>query len=394
MTSISDDLPIEITDRYDIVNNTFIGKDKGEKHAELEVEIGDIYSDTFQPQFKINRWENECNFSIRLIDDVADAPKLQTKGNKIKFIKKKTETHFFDVPKTDEMPECYEFEIILKEKPVTNKVQMSIETKGLVFYYQPELTQKEIDEGCFRPENVIGSYAVYHDGKQGDYSKMGLKNYRAGKAFHIYRPKIIDNAGKEVWGKLNITDNLLTVEIPQEFLDNAMYPVIVDPTFGYETIGGSNGIATVEYITGSLSTGAAGTGNSITIYNASENGTNKCKYALYKHSDSTKVTNGETDELTIPASWAWRTLNFGTNPTLEAIDYVIVTGFEAAASPNRTYGKFDTGDTDQGHYETITYPTFPATASFNHDNRRHSIYCTYTAGNPFWYYQMLRRRNQ
>ena len=30
------------------------------------------------------------------------------------------------------------------------------------------------------------------------------KNYKTGKAFHIYRPLITDGAGKTVWGELNI----------------------------------------------------------------------------------------------------------------------------------------------------------------------------------------------
>ncbi len=52
-------LPKQITDKYDIVKNTFIGKDKGEVNAEREIEIGDIHSDDFQPQFKMMNWENQ-----------------------------------------------------------------------------------------------------------------------------------------------------------------------------------------------------------------------------------------------------------------------------------------------------------------------------------------------
>ena len=31
----------------------------------------------------------------------------------------------------------------------------------------------------------------------------------------------------------------MTVTVPQNFLDKAVYPVIIDPTFGYATIGNS-----------------------------------------------------------------------------------------------------------------------------------------------------------
>src|SRR3990167_10435198 len=63
--------------------------------------------------------------------------------------------------------------------------------------------------------------------------------YKTGKAFHIYRPKVIDANGVETWGDLNIDEQngLLTVTIDQTWLETALYPVIVDPTFGYTSIG-------------------------------------------------------------------------------------------------------------------------------------------------------------
>ncbi len=234
-------LPKIITDKYDIVRNTFIDRDKKELYNEFEIEVGDAKQDSFFPQLKIKRWDNECNFSVRLIDDDPDIPKIETENNKIKYIKNKLEAHFYDVPKTEKMPDSYEFEIILKEKPKTNKIQMSIESRGLSFNYQLESTQKEKDAGVFIPENMIGSYAVYHKSKQGDYSKMGGKNYKSGKAFLIPKPQIMDANGWKVWGKLNITGSILSIEIPQEFLDDAVYPIrhASGLEFGNIGIGGS-----------------------------------------------------------------------------------------------------------------------------------------------------------
>jgi hypothetical protein len=386
MTSIRDDLPIEISDRYDVVNNTFIGKDKGE--------IGDIYSDTFQPQFKIKRWGNECNFSVRLVDDMADAPKLQTDKNKIKFVKKKTEAHFYDVPKMDETPECFEFEIILKEKPKTNKVQMSIETKGLAFYYQPKLTQEEIDEGAFRPENVVGSYAVYHESKQGDYSKMGLKNYRAGKAFHIFRPKIIDNAGKEVWGKLNITDNLLTVEIPQEFLDNAVYPIIVDPTFGYTTKGGSSWASSVCALSAKSSQSPDNSAGTVT----------ELKIAALNESYALKV-GVYTDNSDAPLNLISGSASTFTpsSPDVNGFYAAGISGFDITANTKYWLSSMVSNSNQQIYFDTFgatiwskyncsqTYSewmqsVFPSSSNSTY---RYSIYCTYTAGGAAFIPQII-----
>lgn len=94
-----------------------------------------------------------------------------------------------------------------------------------------------------RPENVVDSYAVYNqDGKTGNFSKIGGKNYQTGKAFHIYRPQIIDVKGNKTWGRLRV-DKLkgqLSVEVDKDWLASATYPVTVDPTFGYASIGASS----------------------------------------------------------------------------------------------------------------------------------------------------------
>ena len=129
-------LPKEITVKYNVIRNSFVIKDKGDKADEFETEIGDILQDDFIPQLKLKRWSNECNFSVRLIDGGTDKPKIKTESKKIKYIKNKIEAHFYEVEKG------FEFEVVLKEKPATNKIQMSVETKGLKFYYQPPLTEE------------------------------------------------------------------------------------------------------------------------------------------------------------------------------------------------------------------------------------------------------------
>ena len=157
----------------------------------LEVEVGDEKQPgVFYPQVKIKRWDNEVNASFRLIDD--EPKTLVTAGEKIKLIGAKKEVHLYDIAPCERHPKGgFEFEVILKEKPTSNKLEFSIETKGLDFYYQPELTQEEKDKGDFRPENVVGSYAVYHESKSNN-------EYKTGKAFHWYYPYLIDANGWKV----------------------------------------------------------------------------------------------------------------------------------------------------------------------------------------------------
>ena len=144
-------------------------------------------------------------------------------------------------------PNAFEFDIELTEKPDTNVFTYELEGwEDLHFAYQsPDWCDlKEVE--C--PENVIGSYAVYHLNKV--HNEHGT-----GKLYHIYRPLILDAAGRETWGQLvvrytepdgvtpapraNAARAFLDVVAPEEFLGPAQYPVIIDPTFGFTGIGGS-----------------------------------------------------------------------------------------------------------------------------------------------------------
>ena len=84
-----------------------------------------------------------------------------------------------------------------------------------------------------RPENIVNSYAVYSNKRNG--------KYKTGKVFHILRPNVSDNSGDWIWGNLSYdeTTKNLTVTVNQTWLNSASYPVTIDPTFGYETLGES-----------------------------------------------------------------------------------------------------------------------------------------------------------
>lgn len=275
----------------------------------------------------------------------------------------------------------------MEQKPDSNQFDFPIDTQNLDFFYQPALDKENTDKNLtctekecldsegnivsYRPEQVVGSYAVYHNDKQGDYSKMGGKNYKAGKAYHIYRPKVTDAAGNNIWGELDVDEkkSILTVTVPQQFLNTASYPITIDPNFGYESAGASVGPSVGmgdNQINGSVFSGAAGTGVSISAYANDDWGDNGgFEYALYKHSDSTLETNGTATGGVWPGNGvsAWRSLNFDTTPTLTAIDYVIVMRSSAIGGDTNFF--YDSGITDQGHGYGSTYGgAWPSPASF------------------------------
>lgn len=366
---------------YDELTKSYVIAPKDDPKDRIEIEVGDTKQVDFYPQLKIMRWDNEVNLSVRLSDAELENKPPVTELDKIRLVADTKELEFYDVLPNEEHPEgAYKFEYILKEKPKSNKLTFSIQTKGLNFYYQPELTQKEIDEGVSRPDNVVGSYAVYH-ATEGGMNDIDGMEYKVGKFCHIYRPKITDAKGEWTWADLHIDveQGLYEVTIPQEFLDKAVYPIKSNDTFGYTSEGGSNDNVGEDVIVGSVFTGAAGTGSSITI--AQTNNvpqTADVKAGVYVHSDSSFLTNGGTETLTCQYFDTTKTFNFVTSPTFTATDYVLI-----AWATNSTAGswfiKYDSGDTNQGHQDSQAFGSFPDPATFTHNDRKYSTYATYTA---------------
>jgi len=356
-----EELPKNITDKYDYANNSFITKDKIEVNDEFEIEVGDIKQEDFYPQVKIKRWDNECNFSARLVNEDIDVGVGAIEElNKIVWEKEKVKACFYTLNSTEvgNKKGGFEFEVILKEKPISNVVRFSVQSKELNFYYQPEISDKKAQESLdeyatiiaqgkpsnvsseiwqralddapttlleakrkIRPENVVNSYAVYHTNKKGDYTQLGGKNYRAGKAFHVYRPKITDADGNWIWGELQIDpeQGILSVTIDRPWLNKAVYPVrhVAGLTFGNTN--------EAESKTGRLSTDRIyaidgsperdGIGDTMHVYwEGYFSNDHRC--ALYDGGDV--ITNSITDEQPDPA-WnvtQWDVFNFSASPNL------------------------------------------------------------------------------
>lgn len=128
--------------------------------------------------------------------------------------------------------ERFEYDVILLSEPKTNRIRIDLSfPEGLEFYRQP--SREMIEKNHLRcPSNVIDSYAVYWKERNGPF--------KTGKFCHIYRPLIKDARGRSVWGELDINGTAMTVTIPEWWLADAQYPVIVDPVIGTQTRGALN----------------------------------------------------------------------------------------------------------------------------------------------------------
>lgn len=187
-----------------------------------------------KPSVVLSRWNNESRITIEPLFETGVIPTANrpfltkrmefSQGNIKAFVQPTATSSDFDIDFT------------LLAKPSSNVFNYKISgDEDADFFYQPAPTQAELDRGMERPDNVIGSYAVYSKSKRDHL--QGATNYGTGKLFHIYRPKAIDAVGNEVWAILDYQKGNLSVTVPQAFLDTAVYPVTVDPTFGYTSIG-------------------------------------------------------------------------------------------------------------------------------------------------------------
>lgn len=286
--------------------------------------------------------------------------------------------------------EGFEFNITLSRNPVVNSFAINIERFGWNWFYQPPLDEElNLAEYTFvnathaingtevlrfRPENVVGSYAVYSSYKGNEY--------KTGKVLHLYRPLLIDANGNRVWGAINVTGNTLTISADRTWLDNAVYPVVIDPSFGSTSAGGSS---TTTYWN-SAAYGAIytlteeGTVTTITAYVSAS--TVNCKAALYSvasdHPDSELVESGSVSI----GALNWYSFSV-TDTERAAADYGLCLG----EGSGQGVWRYDTGSiSDIQHYDLVG--TFPATWSC--DGHQYemimSIYANYTVAEPFYPY--------
>lgn len=371
----------EIKDKYKIVSNSFcldkiknaeLDKYDGKPKDELNVIVGDDKETDFIPQIKLCRWSNETNFSVRLKHNKVGVEKVETIGDKVKWSKGNIDIEFYDYEGG------YKMVWYLKKKPKTNKVEFTIQSKGLDFFYQPELTQEEKDNGAFRPENVVGSYAVYHQTK-GGMNDINGKDYKVGKAGHIYRPKLTDAEGKEEWGILHIDKDAGTyeVEIPQDFLDKAVYPIKSNDEFGYQGEGGTDTNRVPNDIIGGSGTPSnSGDVSKISGYFSS---TGTDAKGILVASNKTIVGSGINDPTAI-GSLGWYDLLYSAQPSVIA-DNLYYPAFIGKVAPNIVI-YYDSGQPSgtywfidsSNNYDTPTDPT----DGVAYDTYRVSIYATYT----------------
>jgi hypothetical protein len=178
----------------------------------------------------LSRWGGEA--SLVFAPGEEHAGKMNVRGNELVLRSEATPKRYHVFRRLD--GERFEYDVVLLKEPETNVIEIELEfPEGLEFYRQP--SAERLRASPFRcPPEVVESYAVYWKERNGPY--------KTGKFCHIYRPEIRDARGRRVWGRLDVKGKMMTITIPEEWLSDAAYPVVVDPIVGTQTRGALNTI--------------------------------------------------------------------------------------------------------------------------------------------------------
>ncbi|MDD5219673.1 MAG: hypothetical protein PHV11_03805 [Candidatus Bipolaricaulis sp.] len=352
-----------------------------------DIEIGDISAATFKPHIKLIRWEGECEIAFafpisRTNNAILSGDRLIWNGGA------NYEIRFYEISTgTNGHNELggFEFELVLKKKPPVNSFTFTVDIKNLVWYYQTPLTAAEIEQGAQRPDDVVGSYAVYHATRtQWHSNKEDAEKYKCGKAFHLYRPKVTDSSAtpKTTWAILNLVGNQMTLTVDQTWLNSATYPVVIDPNFGYETAGASQyHVANAIYGSDYACT-QAGTATSLSAYVWPDTTNKKVKFGYYN--DGTHAFVGNVAEFFYAnTNKHWETKNLVGTPAVSAATFDLVIWSETGET---NYLGYDSVSGASYCYYAVTYAaSFPTPVTFTKDgSKKLSIYCTYTVAASGW----------
>ena len=321
----------------------------------------------------LEKWNGEAAMTVRY-EALKDAT-ANVLSDRVEWKGKKQSVHVYTLqPSTIMEDGGLEIEIFLAEKPDSNEFQFLVDgAEDLDFFYQPELTQAEIDFGASRRENVVGSYAVYHKTKRDN--RPGAPNYATGKAYHIFRPKATDANGKEIWCDLKYAIGILTVIVPQDFLEGGAYPVIVDPTFGYTSIGATTNSGAGDAIQGNGTSSPATSGNANSVSMYIGNSTNNATFGIYDSTPTNLLKDGAGGAVTANG-WNTRDLD-------SALAVTAGTNYYLCWNHNGVMDtKYDVG-TNTLKFKGSTYSAGTLPATFGTPDQTiplltWSIYATYT----------------
>ena len=276
--------------------------------GDAQIDIGNSPSQ-FNPIGTLSKWDGTAVLSVSLAHSAIPEPvppnpvSLAPRGTQVVSAAYDSNTgiNMYLLPEDSDTGGGLEYEIVLDRQPTNSTIVLNLASDNLSFAYQPPMTEdydtfvnmygsegltvtdttvtKNGEVLAYRPENVVGSYALFNTTTR---EKFG----------QIYRPQLVDAKGDRAWAEQSITGDKLYIAMPQDFLETASYPVIVDPSFGMNVSGttfatvNANTITTSGlpfYMPGGWTGAPGGAGFGWWLYN-NMGGTNHFGMAIYNSS--------------------------------------------------------------------------------------------------------------
>ena len=351
--------------------------------ADAAVTIGGDDRSKFESVIEASKWNGEYSLSIRDFD----IPKTDVKSfdnGRIVIERGSIRDIYYPVD-----GKRLEHERVFASEPLSLKLQFEIlHSSGMTFTRQENF----IPGSTYEP-NVPGSYCI-------DVDKSNNK-YRAAKWGHLFNPELKDAVGRKIFVEdFRIENGIEKFELPRTWMRNAVYPVILDPTIGYDGAGASfyNSNPYFYCLRYLSNTGAnSGVANTIYIY-TNNNSLSDVVVSMYDGYDT--VGNRELGgthviAMAAQANGGWSSIDVSSDAfTLNAAE----NHYLALACPDNGHGiRYDLVDNGDGWFAIPAYDgTMPASIYNTTSNAaRARIYLDFggaVSGNPWWYYQRNKMR--
>jgi hypothetical protein len=404
---------------FAVVRNAFVMSAKQDVDDPLDMTVGDPTAGLFVPRIGLSRWKGLANLGLTITPGqyqvqgvAAGFPSVSMPDTGTVRVKYgNVACTFYGRNAAGDHPDgAFQFDILLTAKPKTNRFTWAV-TSDLDWFVQPPLTQADIDGNAIldaqgnphwydtngieitstqaaammQPDVAIHSVAIYHKTLRDNRVPLGGYNHKTGKVCHLDRPWITDNGGHSTWGdwEYDAVTSTLTLVMPETFWQTAVYPVLIDPTFGYASIGVNNE-STANWMCGYRYTGAVGT---LTKYTAYLQANRYCttQTILYNQSNMTLVAgtkaSGPQGNTT-----GWFDSSPAISGTISAIDYVMTLWGDVGRGSDQDLLRYDvdTGHPNYSYRMSRDYQgsngAWPTTwTGYTTNNHKYSIYGTYSA---------------
>jgi hypothetical protein len=352
-----------------------------------DIKIGGSSPDKFDPKISASKWGGEFWMDIQHSDVMDKAETLR--DDRIELVVGDRTHRYYTTPEGN-----LEYDIVIDKKPLTNTIELDlnlsdglrmIKQKSLYDDWfaidetlrangQPTIPWADFEQDNNRPDNIVGSYMIYTNKKHNDY--------KAGKFGIIEAPYLIGANQQKVKATQEYFGGKLIITMPWDFLNSAVYPIVLDPTLGYTTIGSSNtGSNTIKWGSDALSPASSGDTQTWHVAIAAVDGTDPgIKLGLYNTSGGNP--NGqsliEQVEFDVSVSNDESTAASGQSIAASTLYHLCI-----ISENGNTKVKYDSGSSGDGTFKPgLTYATemiSPYDATGSNVDRLFSIWMDYGA---------------